>query len=245
MVDEASPEVPTPAVRYVFVANNAVPAFHAQLVAGLAAHGLALSEVQIALLVEHYRLLGEANTRCNLTRLLSPEDAVQRHYLDILTALPCFTGNMPDSWVDVGSGGGFPGIVLAVARPSWRVVLAERRAKKAAFLTDCVGALNLAARVQVYAGEFEPGTAGRVLTQCGVDVSRETFGIVARAVDGGLRSLLRLLRVPLLAHAVLWLGESDAEALAQRLPRGWIIERRHLLPTGRQRVVLALTQRTN
>lgn len=243
MADKSPLESTAPVARRAFDAEADVPAFRARLASALTAHGVMLDDLQTTLLAEHYRLLGEANTRLNLTRLTAPEDAVHRHYLDILAALPCFAESAPGCWVDVGSGGGFPGLVLAVARPGWRFVLTERRARKAAFLTDCVAALGLARRVCVYAGEFEPGTAARALTNCGVDVSRETFGVVARAVEDGPRRLPRLLKLPRLTHAVFWLGESDATALARRPPQGWMVERLHSLPTGERRVALALARR--
>ncbi|MCS7080830.1 MAG: class I SAM-dependent methyltransferase [Chloracidobacterium sp.] len=211
----------------------------------MTAHGIALDDTQVAALVTHYRLLGEANTRLNLTRLMTPEDAVRWHYLDILAALPCFTGNMPNCWVDVGSGGGFPGLVLAVARPDWRLMLAERRAKKAAFLRACVAELGLSPRVLVYAGEFEPGTARRALVSYGVDVSRETCGIVARAVEDGRRRLPQLLKLPILVRAVFWLGAADATALVECPPQGWMVEHLLPLPTGDRRTALALTRRAD
>ncbi len=243
MADESLPEAP--AARRGFAAEQDVAAFRAQLAALLTTHGIALDDLQMAALVAHYRRLGEANARLNLTRLIAPADAARWHYLDVLAALPCFTGNMPSRWVDVGSGGGFPGLALAIARPDWRFILTERRAKKAAFLADSVAALGLASRVQVYAGEFEPGTARRALVSCGADVSRETFGVVARAVEEGTRRLPRLLKLPSLTRATLWLGEPDALALARRLPPGWMVERLRRLPTGERRVALALARRAN
>ncbi|OYT70845.1 MAG: hypothetical protein CFK52_09895 [Chloracidobacterium sp. CP2_5A] len=244
MADESP--LKTPAARRVFVAGEAVPMFRAQLAALLTAHAIALDDAQIAALVTHYRLLGEANAQLNLTRLIAPAEAARWHYLDVLAALPGFAGNQPSLWADVGSGGGFPGLALAIARPDWRFILTERRAKKAAFLADCVAALGLTARVQVYAGEFEPGTAPRALASCGADVSRETLGVVARAVEDGPRRLPRLLKkLSSLTSAALWLGASDAAALARRPPQGWVVERLHPLPTGERRVVAMLTRRAN
>ncbi|MFQ3580301.1 MAG: RsmG family class I SAM-dependent methyltransferase [Chloracidobacterium sp.] len=231
--------------RRSFTAETDVPAFQTALREVLTVCGVALDTIQIAQLVKHYHLLGETNTYLNLTRLIGPAEAARWHYLDILAALPCFTGNMPTWWVDVGSGGGFPGLPLAVARPAWRLVLAERRAKKAAFLRRCVSELGLTGRVQVHAGEFEPGTALRVLADCGVDVSRETFGLLARAVEDGPKKLPRLLRLSPFVSAAFWLGQADAEALArQRLP-GWRVHPLYHLPTGAQRVVSILTRRAD
>ncbi len=232
--------------RLPFVADRDVPLFQAQLTVTLAHHGIAMDAAQVTALVTHYRLLGEANNQFNLTRLIAPAEAVRWHYLDVLAALPCFTASdLPDRWVDIGSGGGFPGLVLAVARPDWQLILTERRAKKAAFLRQCVTELDLGGRVQVFAGDIEPGTAVRALSSCGADVSRETFGILARAVEEGPRRLPRLLGVPLFVRAAFWFGQEDAQALARRLPPAWELCQHHRLPTGDRRVVILLTRHTN
>ncbi len=229
-----------------FVAERDVPAFQVQLTVALETQGITLDTAQVAALVTHYRLLGEANNQFNLTRLIAPAEAVRWHYLDVLAALPCFTASdLPDRWMDVGSGGGFPGLVLAVARPDWQFILTERRAKKAAFLRHCVAELDLGRQVHVLAGDIEPGTVVRALHSCGVDVSRETLGILARAVEEGPRRLPRLLGIPLFVSAAFWFGQEDARTLASRLPPAWELRQHHPLPTGDRRVVILLNRRTD
>lgn len=232
--------------RRLFVRERDMPLFQAQLAAALATYGIALDTTQIAALVTHYCLLGEANNQFNLTRLIAPAEAVRWHYLDILAALPCFTvSDLPGWWVDIGSGGGFPGLVLAVARPDWKIVLTERRAKKAAFLRHCVAELALSDRVQVFAGDIEPGTVLRALHSCGADVSRETFGFLARAVENGPQRLPRLLRVLPFVSAAFWLGQADAQVVVDHLPPTWELRQHHKLPTGDRRAVILLTRRAN
>jgi 16S rRNA (guanine527-N7)-methyltransferase len=238
-----------PRARRPFVASEDVPAFKTELVAALAEQGLPLSTSQVAALASHYCLLGEANNQFNLTRLIAPAEAVRWHYLDILAALPYLTALAVEGtngklvrWVDVGSGGGFPGLVLAVACPNWHFILAERRAKKAAFLQHCVEELALGRRVQVFAGDFEPGTVNRALKLCNVDVSRETLGLLGRAVEDGQRKLPRLLAVPVFVRAAFWLGRGDAQSLAKHLPPKWKIQQQHLLPTGNCRTVIVLVR---
>ncbi len=243
LLEEVSP---AGSQRLSFVADRDVPLFQSRLTAALADHGIAMDATQVAALVTHYRLLGEANNQFNLTRLITPVEAVRWHYLDVLAALPCLTApDLPNWWLDIGSGGGFPGLVLAIARPDWQFILSERRAKKAAFLRHCVAELDLGGRVQVFAGDIEPGTAVRALLSCGVDVSRETCGILARAVEDGPRRLPRLLRVPPFVSAAFWFGQEDAWALASRLPPAWELRQHHLLPTGDRRVLVLLIRSIN
>jgi 16S rRNA (guanine527-N7)-methyltransferase len=71
------------------------------------------------------------------------------HVIDSLTALPSLRQLDADGLLDLGSGGGFPGIPLAAALPSWRGLLVESTGKKAAFLDIAVRAIGLHERVEV------------------------------------------------------------------------------------------------
>lgn len=103
-------------------------------------------------------LLLDANRRQNLTRIVEPGEVARLHLLDALAALPVVDEVAPSRALDLGSGGGVPGIVLAIARPttSWSLVEAGRR--KAGVLTTFVEALRLA-NVDVIAERAE--TLGR------------------------------------------------------------------------------------
>jgi 16S rRNA (guanine(527)-N(7))-methyltransferase RsmG len=94
-----------------------------------------LPEHQLSLLEQHYRLLCHWNKRINLTRIRGAREAVQFHYCESL-----FLGQwLPKGKlriVDVGSGAGFPGIPVAVARPDCMVDLIESHQRKAAFLRE-------------------------------------------------------------------------------------------------------------
>ena len=89
------------------------PALRATLPPGFADAG----EAFVALLLE-------ANARTNLTRIVEPLDVARLHLLDSLSALPVLDGLRPSRALDLGSGGGVPGIVLALARPdvAWTLV---------------------------------------------------------------------------------------------------------------------------
>jgi 16S rRNA (guanine527-N7)-methyltransferase len=91
-------------------------------------------------------LLLDWNQRLNLTAARDEEALVDRHLLDGLVAVQALDPG-PRSLVDVGSGGGLPGIILGLARPDVRVTLVESIKKKAAFLSTAVRELGLAAEV--------------------------------------------------------------------------------------------------
>jgi 16S rRNA (guanine527-N7)-methyltransferase len=104
--------------------------------------GLTLSDPQHALLSRYLDLLLEANARMNLTGITDRAAAEVQHVGDAFTLLP----HLPKEahrLADVGTGGGVPGIPLAIARPDASVVLIESTKKKAAFLKSAVEALGL------------------------------------------------------------------------------------------------------
>jgi 16S rRNA (guanine527-N7)-methyltransferase len=104
---------------------------------------VSLSADQHALLGRYLDLLLEANQTMNLTRITDRPQAELLHVADSLTVLP-FLPAGEHRLADLGSGGGVPGIPLAIARPDVRVLLIESTKKKAAFLRRAVEQLGLA-----------------------------------------------------------------------------------------------------
>ncbi len=112
-----------------------------------------LSSAQSALLVHHWALIKEANARTNLTAIRSDQSAETLHYRDSLFALRLGLLSA-GPLVDFGSGAGFPGLVLAVARPEWPVLLVEPRRQRVVFLRQAVAALGLQ-NVEIWQGKLE------------------------------------------------------------------------------------------
>lgn len=119
---------------------------HEQLSAGIAALGLTLPAGAEEQLLAYLSLLGKWNRVYNLTAVREVERMVSHHLLDALAVIPFFQGEGPDGLrvLDVGSGGGLPGIPLAIARPEWQVTLVDSIAKKTAFLRQAKTELDLA-----------------------------------------------------------------------------------------------------
>jgi 16S rRNA (guanine527-N7)-methyltransferase len=122
-----------------------------QLTAGIAALGLALPDAAEAKLLAYVTLLDKWNRVYNLTAVRDVERMVSHHLLDSLAAVPYFRG---EAVLDVGSGGGLPGIPLAIARPQLQVTLIDSIAKKTAFLRQAKADLGLA-NVNVVTGRVE------------------------------------------------------------------------------------------
>lgn len=88
-------------------------------------------------------LLLDANARLNLTRIVEPADVARLHLLDALSALPILDALQPAHAIDIGSGGGVPGLVLALARPGVTWTLVDSVGKKADALRGFVEALAI------------------------------------------------------------------------------------------------------
>ena len=104
--------------------------------------GLTLPEGALARFRTYYELLTARNKEFNLTAIKGEEDAAKLHFLDCLGILKefDFTGKR---FIDVGTGGGFPGMVLAIAAPYTEAVLMDATEKKINFLWEVSDALEL------------------------------------------------------------------------------------------------------
>ena len=130
---------------------------HDKLASGLATLGLDLPEAAQLKLLAFRDLLLKWNKTYNLTALRDPEQAISHHLIDSLAILP-HVGD--GDLLDVGSGGGLPGIPLAIARPELKVSMVDTVQKKTTFLQQAVIELGLKnamvhhARVEEMQGQY-------------------------------------------------------------------------------------------
>jgi 16S rRNA (guanine527-N7)-methyltransferase len=118
----------------------------AGLRSGAQALGLDLSDAQIQHLLAYAALIQKWNKVYNLTALRDPADMLTHHLLDSLTAIAPLrrhTQGQPVRVLDVGSGGGLPGVVLAICMPELIVTCVDTVAKKAAFVQQVAVSLKL------------------------------------------------------------------------------------------------------
>ncbi|MCS6944658.1 MAG: 16S rRNA (guanine(527)-N(7))-methyltransferase RsmG [Sutterellaceae bacterium] len=145
--------------------------------------GLDLTAGQAHALLHFAALLSKWNTVYNLTALRGQDDILSRHLLDALSIVPALQRYLPSHRpriLDVGTGGGLPGIPVAVAMPQAHVTLLERVGKKVAFLRQVQIALKLST-VEVVQARVETWRA-------------EPFAIITARAFSSLAALVRATR---------------------------------------------------
>jgi 16S rRNA (guanine527-N7)-methyltransferase len=113
------------------------------LAEGAAALGIDLDVKARSTLADYLTLLEKWNRTHNLTAIREPAQMVSHHVLDSLATLAHLGPDPALRLIDVGSGGGLPGIPLAIVRPGWSVCLLDSNHKKAAFLRQAIIELEL------------------------------------------------------------------------------------------------------
>jgi len=171
--------------------------------------GIEFDPGDIDKLSRYLGLLLQTNTRFNLTAITDPSEAWMRHIFDSLTLVPYVISLEAKTVIDVGSGGGLPGIPLAIVLPEKQFTLLEATGKKARFLQDAVNKLEIPnvrvinERAEMVGADHKSG-------------HREQYDIVIARAVGRLPVLLEL-TVPLAkvgGHVLAMKGERAAEEIA-------------------------------
>ncbi|OFV97476.1 MAG: 16S rRNA (guanine(527)-N(7))-methyltransferase RsmG [Acidobacteria bacterium RIFCSPLOWO2_12_FULL_54_10] len=195
--------------------------------------GLNLLPQQLQQLAAHFSLLLRWNQKINLTSLRRPQEIASRHFEESLF-LTKITDIESGLLVDVGSGAGFPGLPIKVARPGLRAILLEPNQKKTAFLKEAVRACKLTG-VDVLALRLEEALsapADQVMP-----LTHKANLVTVRAVAPTLEflSCLKQLLHPQ-GQLALFLGEQDALSIAATSGFSWNAPVK--IPNSERRVIL-------
>ncbi|WP_288022858.1 16S rRNA (guanine(527)-N(7))-methyltransferase RsmG [Thauera sp.] len=191
----------------------------AQLSDGVAALGLALPQETVDRLLAFGELLLKWNKVYNLTAIRSPQEVITHHLLDSLAALPHL--ERVSRLADIGSGGGLPGVALAIVRPGLVVSSIETVGKKASFQQQAKIELGLGnfsvlnKRVEQVQAQGLPGGAAE--------------GVISRAFSS-LADFVNLSGHLLAEGGALYAmkGAHPADEIAA-LPAGWVVAETHAL----------------
>jgi 16S rRNA (guanine527-N7)-methyltransferase len=143
-----------------------------RLAAGATALGVNLSEAQLRSCGRYLELLVEWNRRFNLTSLQAPEEIIDKHFIDSLTCSLAVDFSAIHRLVDVGTGAGFPGMVLKISFPHLEVTLLDAVEKRLRFLQRVGEELTLTGVQIVHARAEDAGRDPRTREQFDVVVSR-------------------------------------------------------------------------
>ena len=104
---------------------------------------ITLSTYQLDKLEKFYKLLVEWNQKINLTRIIEKEDVYLKHFYDSLTINKVINLNEVETLCDVGTGAGFPGIVLKIFYPHLKITLVDSLQKRVNYLNEVIKELDL------------------------------------------------------------------------------------------------------
>ncbi|WP_322058821.1 16S rRNA (guanine(527)-N(7))-methyltransferase RsmG [Paraburkholderia sp. J63] len=182
------------------------------LTEGAQALSVDLSERQHEQLLAYVALLAKWNAVYNLTAIRDPRQMLIQHILDSLSILPHLPTRADATVLDVGSGGGLPGIVLAIVRPDWQVTLNDIVQKKSAFQSQAKAELGLT-NLSVVTGRVES-------LRPGVEVPKKFDLIVSRAF-AELADFVTLARHLVADGGAIWAMKGvRPEGEIERLPAG-------------------------
>ena len=136
---------------------------------------------QITQLEEYYKLLIEWNEKINLTAITEKEEVYLKHFYDSLTIVKVIDLNKVESLCDIGTGAGFPGLVLKILFPHLKVTLVDSLNKRLLFLDKVISVLNLnnVETIHMRAEDFSR-------------VNREKFDVVTARAVASLPTLLEI-----------------------------------------------------
>ena len=171
------------------------------------AMGLTLDEKALKRFEKYYEMLLAGNEKMNLTTVLDPDEAVDRHFMDCLA--PVKLGLLPENakLVDIGTGAGFPGLPLLIARPDLKVTLVDALNKRLGFIREVLDALELDAKlVHLRAEDFSHKPE-----------YREQFDVAAARAVAGLSPLMEYLlpSVRRGGFALCWKGPGVEQEIAE------------------------------
>ena len=127
---------------------------YSKLISYLSQYGVSVSDDQIQKLDTYYEMMIETNKSLNLTAITEFDDVLIKHYIDSVTIVRDIDMSGSKSLIDVGTGAGFPGMVLKIIFPELNITLFDSLQKRLTFLDEVISTLGLTG-ISTYHGRAE------------------------------------------------------------------------------------------
>jgi 16S rRNA (guanine527-N7)-methyltransferase len=187
----------------------------------LNSHGVAMPATVLDKVWQYHQILRRNNADLDLTRLIGFETIVQRHYADCLILHKLMKGKWPSPLVDIGTGAGFPGMMIKIASPSTEVILSEPRNVRVDFLNNTIAELGLKG-ISVFGHKFTSKS-----------FQTPVRGAITRAFEPIGKTLPRLQRSLAVGGLAMFMkGPGVDEELSAPLPPGYklVMDERYRIP---------------
>lgn len=217
------------------VHGHTAPPSRGRLEELLASHGVTLPGPVLDKVWQYHGILRKNNGDLDLTRLIGFETIVQRHYADCLILHKLMNGKWPSPLVDIGTGAGFPGLMIKIASPSTKIILSEPRNVRVDFLNNTIQELGLK-DIEVFGHKF----TSRSFTQ-------PLQGAISRAFEPIAKTLPRLEKsLAVGGLAIFMKGPGVDEELSVKLPSNYklVKDERYRIPKTTLDRALVIFERT-
>lgn len=134
--------------------------------------GVVLSKEQIGQFLTYYEMLVEWNKVMNLTAITEYDEVMKKHFVDSISLCKAYDVSQNASVIDVGTGAGFPGLVLKIAFPNLQVTLLDSLNKRVNFLNEVIAALGLTGVQTIHGRAEDYAKHGKCREQYDLCVSR-------------------------------------------------------------------------
>jgi len=184
--------------------------------------GIELDDAAVGALAQHARAVLRENQQLHLTSIEEPEEFFERHLGEAFEGAAMLPGNAAGLYLDIGSGNGYPGLPLAVARPGLKLVMVEASVRKSEFL-----------RAVVRDAPFPSASVTEAQVQRANDIEGlDRARLITSRAMGGWHKILPRLRTCLEEQGdiLIWAGDEVEKISRRQVWRRFKLEEKRLLP---------------
>jgi len=203
------------------VYGHTVPPSRGRLEELLVSHGVNVPSTVLDKVWQYHGILRKNNGDLDLTRLIGFETIVQRHYADCLILHKLMNGKWPSPMVDIGTGAGFPGLMIKIVSPATKLILSEPRNVRVDYLNNTIREMGLK-DIEVFGHKFTSKSFTQPLQ-----------GAISRAFEPIGKTLPRLEKsLAIGGLAIFMKGPGVDEELSAKLPSNYklIRDERYRIP---------------